>query len=507
MGLLTSLRAILPACSAVIVQGAAHDTPQERLLAPSLEMVRRVVACIPNTDATAPTRDDFVKMGYAIRGSLPDALAEEAYDIWAGPGSWAQRWTHGTNDPDLCEREWGRMKRPYKVGWSWLSEMAEKHSGGAWTRGEPWFEEPSNVVPLFPVDRENRTTAAGRFVIERGDDVAREFTGGSRGYLVKGLLDRGAMSVVYGPSNIGKTFVCLDIAYAVAQGRSYGGMRMHQAPVLYIVMEGGRTGVPRRLEALRRRHGPCDAFYVLRTTVNLFDPAADVPALLADVAALGVSFGLIVVDTLARAMAGGDENLAKDMGQFVANADRLRALTAAHILLVHHTGKDAANGARGSSALRAATDTEIELSEGQITVTKQRDIAGEWSSGFVLEPVDLGVDEDGDPIMQATVTLAVDRPAAGDARPALTPGERDVLSAMREAGEAGEPVKLGAVYELRGSTTKKEQDVVKKHVAALRTKGYLVRRGAGVWALRGGEDVEIEPPPGSGAAGWFEELG
>ena len=70
---------------------------------------------------------------------------------------------------------------------------------------------------------------------------------------------------------------------------------------------------------------------------------------------------LIVVDTLSRAMAGANENTSEDMSQFIKNCDILRNISNAHLMIVHHTGKDAAKGARGSSALKAALDTEIEL--------------------------------------------------------------------------------------------------------------------------------------------------
>ncbi len=42
--------------------------------------------------------------------------------------------------------------------------------------------------------------------------------------LVKGLLDQGALSVLYGPSNVGKTFVALDLALHVATGLPWSGM-------------------------------------------------------------------------------------------------------------------------------------------------------------------------------------------------------------------------------------------------------------------------------------------
>jgi len=71
-------------------------------------------------------------------------------------------------------------------------------------------------------------------------------------YLVKGWLDRGAMSVVYGPSNVGKTFFALDVAIHVAAGQQWHGSRVNGGPVLYIVGEGG-WGFLNRVVALQER--------------------------------------------------------------------------------------------------------------------------------------------------------------------------------------------------------------------------------------------------------------
>ena len=58
-------------------------------------------------------------------------------------------------------------------------------------------------------------------------------------YLIKGWLDRGAASVLYGESNVGKTFLALDIALHVAAGLRWHGVRVAEAcPVIYIATEG-----------------------------------------------------------------------------------------------------------------------------------------------------------------------------------------------------------------------------------------------------------------------------
>ena len=114
-------------------------------------------------------------------------------------------------------------------------------------------------------------------------------------------------------------------------------------------------------------------------------------------------------------MAGGNENGPEDMTAFIANIDALRAATGAHCMLVHHSGKDLAAGARGHSSLRAATDTEIELEVSKeddlrfARATKQRDMATGAEFAFTLKVVDLGLDED----MDMVTTCIIER-AEGD---------------------------------------------------------------------------------------------
>ena len=56
---------------------------------------------------------------------------------------------------------------------------------------------------------------------------------------------------------------------------------------------------------------------------------------------------MIVIDTLARNFGAGNENSTEDMNRFVASIDRyLREEFGSAIVLVHHTGHDAASRAR-----------------------------------------------------------------------------------------------------------------------------------------------------------------
>lgn len=142
---------------------------------------------------------------------------------------------------------------------------------------------------------------------------------------------------------------------------------------------------------------------------------------------------LIIIDTLARAMAGGDENSGQDMGALIRNVDLIREETDAHVMLIHHSGKDASRGARGHSSLRAAADTEIELTRSGDVVTaeakKQRDLSDLGCFAYKLRSVSLGHDDDGD-----EVTSAVVEPTEAPLRKPKVTGQ--ALTALQALGDA-----------------------------------------------------------------------
>ena len=115
---------------------------------------------------------------------------------------------------------------------------------------------------------------------------------------------------------------------------------------------------------------------------------------------------LIVIDTLARNMGEGDENTARDMGAFVQSRDGF-CEDWAHVMIIHHSGKDTTRGARGSGSLRAAVDTEIQLTRSGIVIMaetkKQRDMPTGKVFGYTLRGVEIGADEDGEPVTSARV--------------------------------------------------------------------------------------------------------
>lgn len=238
-------------------------------------------------------------------------------------------------------------------------------------------------------------------------------------YLVKGWLDRGTTSVVYGDSNVGKTFFALDLSMHVAARQAWHGAKVAGMPgrlsagvVYYIYLEGG-SGFDNRLCALRKdRPALLDIvqdngdFTPWPISIDLHGPT-DGEAISLALEEEGQDVALIVIDTLAHAMGSGDENVARDMGQLIRNVALIRERTGAHVMLIHHSGKDTTRGARGSNSLRGAVDTEIELTKSGAVIMaearKQRDMHADKVFAFTLRSVELGLDEDGDQVTSAVI--------------------------------------------------------------------------------------------------------
>ena len=151
--------------------------------------------------------------------------------------------------------------------------------------------------------------------------------------------------VVFGESNAGKTFWLLDLSLHVATGRSWCGRRVEHGGVVYCALEGTK-GFRNRVAAWRSEHavpGEPVHFAAIQSSLNLLHPDADVGRLVEAVkraaASINVPLKLIVIDTLSRALAGGNENGPEDMGALVANMDRVRAETGAAVTFVAITAE------------------------------------------------------------------------------------------------------------------------------------------------------------------------
>jgi hypothetical protein len=182
------------------------------------------------------------------------------------------------------------------------------------------------------------------------------------GWLVEHIIPAGGLVPLYGPPGAGKSFLALDFALCVWTGTPWFGASVRQGRVVYIAAEGA-SGISARVDAwtAEREVDPPDddGLVIVPDALDLLDstlidynrrtiePGDEAPS-------------LVIVDTLARCLVGGDENSARDMGRLIANVDAIRREWGCAVLLVHHTGKDG-DSERGSSALRGAADAMLSL--------------------------------------------------------------------------------------------------------------------------------------------------
>jgi RecA/RadA recombinase len=272
---------------------------------------------------------------------------------------------------------------------------------------------------------------------------------------VEGVLVEQSAAVIYGESNAGKTFLATDLALSVAAGQQWFGKAVDKGGVVYCVLEGG-VGFRNRIRAWLDFNAQPNTipFATIPASINLLDPTADTPRLIDAIAEakerLGVPIKLVVIDTLARAFAGGNENSSEDMGQLVLNMDLIRQKTGAAVLFIHHSGKDQAKGARGHSSLRAAIDTEIEVKAPEDTeaprtaiVVKQRELPKGDTFSFGLKVIELGQNRRKKAVTTCVVTPS-DKPA--DTGPKLSDGTKKALSALDEvSGQNGQAPMSGDI--------------------------------------------------------------
>lgn len=260
-------------------------------------------------------------------------------------------------------------------------------------------------------------------------------------WLIKNLLARGETSNWFGPPRVGKSVLLTDLAFHVAAGLDWHGLRSkEQCGVVYIALERGAL-IKRRLGAYKRRYGVVELpIAVASNIIDLKNPSC-VKLIVDTIRSAGARFGcpvgLVVIDTISKGVAagGGDEDKAKDVNAVAANLRRVEQLTKVHIACVGHTGKDATRGHRGSNAHDGDNDMMVQISGDEgvktATIVKINDGHEGPLTHYKIESYKLGEDEDGDEI---TVGMISQDQVAAEAevktRKGLSPLEQRALDLL-----------------------------------------------------------------------------
>jgi hypothetical protein len=351
----------------------------------SIAAIRAALVIIPNPEKDW---DEWNRIGMAVwRASGGSGAGLDAWSEWSAK--------HPCNGrTDSCDARWQHYfeSPPTKIGFGSLYYEARKI--------RPLFVPPFDPIPDEDGGDGKATEGALPFeaptrpyLLSMRDLDARP----PPEWLVAGLIPEGALVVPFGPPKSGKTFLVLSFCLHVAAGLPWFGMAVKQGAVVYIAGEG-TGGLTFRLRAMRGRYGiSVDAPFWIRERAVNFRLEAEVTELATMIRATvgNELIAMVVIDTLARAMPGADENSAQEVGVVIAGCDRLRDVLGCAVVAVHHSGKDAARGARGTSALRGAWDTALEITGSgkrvTMTVADQKEAEAGQVLRFRLEEVSVGI--------------------------------------------------------------------------------------------------------------------
>lgn len=324
---------------------------------------------------------------------------------------------------------------------------------------------------------------------------------------VRGVLPAAGIAAVFGPSGSGKSFVVIDLAASLALGRpDWFGHKLKPCNVAYVCLEG-TEGLRNRIDAWQTHHfmpAPAGLHFFCLDNFDLMNPkdARELAACVLETAGPGC---MVVIDTLAQACPGMDENSSADMGLALRGAKLIQAATGGLVLLVHHTGKDTTKGMRGHSSLRAALDAAIEVSRDgdrrEWKVEKSKDGQDGQAAPFRLRVVDLGTDDYGEPVTSC-VALPDDAPAtAKSRRKPLTKASHkaafeklgEMLKASRHRGRGSAPddrpcleleAYMEAIRPLMECTREKDRGTyAQRAVTAMRDHGLIDCADSWVWML------------------------
>jgi hypothetical protein len=176
---------------------------------------------------------------------------------------------------------------------------------------------------------------------------------------VPDLLPAG-LTILAGRPKLGKSWLALQIAIAVATGGDVLGQRAAPGPVLYLALED----TPRRLkDRLAKQGAPAAASVTFHTQWAALSQEG-----LADLmVACAQGYRLVVVDTLSRGMGRADPLDAVDMVLLLGGLQRLAARYDLALLLIDHHRKpnasvgDAVDDILGSTAKAGVVDAALGL--------------------------------------------------------------------------------------------------------------------------------------------------
>lgn len=369
-----------------LLGGETPDRKGQGKCGESWEVITSALLAIPNDGV--PGWMDFRDIGMALHEESDGS--REGFEVFC---QWAKQ------NPAYSKMECAKVWRSLKAGRTGNTgggTILRRAKAFGWDKPSTYddleseFEDQPDA-PAAKVEKPARLT----FLTPAECDAAP-----ARSYLIKGLIAAGDVGCIFGAPGAGKSLLAPALAYAVAQGREAFGMRCKAGGVFYVAAEDPH-GMRGRVKALRLAHDDTPDFHLVEGVSNLL--IGESPDLAALVAAVKDQLPkLIVIDTLAMAFPGLEENSAEAMGRVVAVARKLTQWGAA-VVLIHHDTKAEGNTPRGHSLLNGALDVALHVKRDESGIirgklTKNRNGTCDRDIAFRIAVEDGGKDEDGDAI-------------------------------------------------------------------------------------------------------------
>ncbi|MFD1195711.1 AAA family ATPase [Seohaeicola saemankumensis] len=432
----------------------------ERLLWP--EKTRHSENVVPFPNELFEVNQRIIRSGWVetpenitgVRNALTYIPPESEYDLWRSiiwaiaSLNWtcglevAEKWSSGSaahwnhDDGEEVRRAIAALFEQYRSDRGISIGTLYHH---AYENGLPRPERPTS--PLFALPDPTKPTASSNIqILSRGDLDALP----PMRFTVPGVLPETGVAAIYGEPSSGKSFLAIDLAAKISSGNpTWFGRHVVSRDVVYVALEGGR-GIQQRCQAWDVVNGShAGKLKFVLSDLSLLDTDG-VDSFIKAVMNACTPGAVIVIDTLAQATAGADENSAQDMGLVIKAAQAIATAISGLVLLVHHSGKDASRGLRGHSVLNGAMDAVINVERDRQTgrrswrVTKMKDADDGASGQFELEGVALGTDKQGERVTSCAVRELTAISASSTGKPAMPTGQnqRAVFDALRARQDA-----------------------------------------------------------------------
>ena len=269
-------------------------------------------------------------------------------------------------------------------------------------------------------------------------------------WLIRLFLDSSGLAVLAGESGAGKTFAAIGLAVAAASGTPFLGMPMRRRTGVAFILGEGRSTMAHRLAAATSAiPGLSDVdklpISYISTMLATEGDRQNVTAMLREESrrmkeAHNVGIGIVIIDTLAACMGFKDENSAAETTAAMVALTKLGESVGALVVAVAHHGKTEGTGIRGSSALTASADTILtvlcekdsagRVEQRSLVLTKTRNAEPGKRIVFSLNSTEVGIDDEGEPIVSAYVEVSDEAPIVRVRRERLSPAAQCYMQAL-----------------------------------------------------------------------------